>query len=131
MPLPNTRIFQLRSKNFNDFLSKCLIKNPSNRLSAADLLQHPFISEVTDNKPIRILYQEVKSEVQEIVEELSEDADLLHDPEHTEETMSENQPVSGVAVTPVAATSASLPSKLGQFLLPVVHSALDFVLCIM
>ena len=70
------------------------MKNPSGRLSAADLLQHSFIADVTDNKPLRILYQEVKSEVQEIVEELSEDADLLHDPEHTEETMSENRSIS-------------------------------------
>lgn len=32
--------------------------------------------------------QEMKSEVEEIVEELAEDADLLHDPEHMEETFS-------------------------------------------
>ena len=83
-----------RSSHFNDFLSKCLVKTPSGRLTSADLLQHPFIAEVTDNKPLRILYQEMKSEVQEIVEELSEDADLLHDPEHTEETMSESRSIS-------------------------------------
>jgi len=28
-----------RSADFNDFLSKCLLKDPSQRLAAADLLQ--------------------------------------------------------------------------------------------
>lgn len=71
------------------------MKDPSGRLSAAELLQHSFIAQISDSKPLRILYQELKSEVQEIVEELSEDADLLHDPEHTEETVSETQSISG------------------------------------
>ena len=93
----------LRSSDFNDFLSKCLVKDPSGRQSAAELLEHPFITQASDNKPLRILYQEVKSEVQEIVEELSEDADLLHDPEHTEETVSENQPVAEAALVPSTA----------------------------
>ncbi len=34
------------------------------------------------------ILQEMKSEVQETVEDLPEDADLLHDPEHVEETIS-------------------------------------------
>ena len=90
----------LRSRNFSDFLSKCLVKDPSGRQSAAELLEHSFITQVSDDKPLRILYQEVKSEVQEIVEELSEDADLLHDPEHTEETVSENQCAAGAVFVP-------------------------------
>lgn len=93
-------VYHLRSRDFNDFLSKCLVKDPSGRLSAAELLQHSFITQISDDKPLRILYQEVKSEVQEIVEELSEDADLLHDPEHTEETVSDNQCVSEAAFVP-------------------------------
>jgi len=31
------------SKDFNDFLVKCLTKNPEQRPSAQDLLQHPFV----------------------------------------------------------------------------------------
>ena len=84
-----------------------MVKSPSNRLSSSELLQHPFIAEVVDNKPLRILYQEVKSEVEETVEELSEDADLLHDPEHTEETMSENQSISKVAVDSLSGADAA------------------------
>lgn len=46
-----------RSKEFNNFLAKCLTKNPESRDSASELLQHPFLSSVTDHKPLRALYQ--------------------------------------------------------------------------
>jgi len=32
------------SKDFNDFISKCLTKNPEQRPTAADLLKHPYLS---------------------------------------------------------------------------------------
>ena len=89
------------------------MKDPSGRSSAADLLQHPFVSDVEDNKPLRILYQEVKSEVEEILEELSEDADLLHDPEHTEETMSESHSISETTLEPAGANEATPPTQNG------------------
>ncbi|GIY05629.1 hypothetical protein CEXT_140711 [Caerostris extrusa] len=37
------------SKQFNDFLSKCLVKDPQKRASAKDLLEHPFIASILDN----------------------------------------------------------------------------------
>ena len=46
-----------RSKNFNNFLAKCLTKNPDHRSSATELLQHPFVASVTDHRPLRALYQ--------------------------------------------------------------------------
>ena len=46
-----------RSKKFNNFLARCLTKNPESRASASELLQHPFLSSVTDHKPLRALYQ--------------------------------------------------------------------------
>lgn len=46
-----------RSKEFNNFLARCLTKNPESRDSASELLQHPFLSSVTDHKPLRALYQ--------------------------------------------------------------------------
>ena len=98
-----------RSSEFKEFLRKCLVKDPGGRLSAADLLVQPFISTVKDNKPLRVLYLEVKSEVEEIVEELSEDADVFRDPEHTEETMSESQSISETTLEP-ATTNDITPS---------------------
>ena len=53
----------------------------------------------------------MKSEVQEIVEELPEDADLLHDPEHMEETAS----LSSTA-TSLAESSALSPMQTGSSL---------------
>jgi len=46
-----------RSKSFTDLMNKCLVKDPSGRASAQDLLDHPFIADVTNHRPLRILYQ--------------------------------------------------------------------------
>lgn len=46
-----------RSKHFNNFLAKCLTKNPESRCSAPELLQHPFVASATDKRPLRALYQ--------------------------------------------------------------------------
>lgn len=56
----------------------CLKKDPSVRSSSADLLSHPFIEGVTDFRPLRVLYQERRAEVVEVVEDLPEDADIMH-----------------------------------------------------
>ncbi|XP_014290734.1 serine/threonine-protein kinase 10 isoform X1 [Halyomorpha halys] len=59
------------SKNFNDFIAKALVKDPTQRPTADDLLQLPFISEELDSKPIRDLLLEYKAEVveEEVVDE--------------------------------------------------------------
>ncbi|XP_015914711.1 serine/threonine-protein kinase 10 [Parasteatoda tepidariorum] len=58
------------SKQFNDFLTKCLIKDPQKRSSAKELLEHPFIASALDNRPLRELISEHKAEVfEEVTEE--------------------------------------------------------------
>ena len=42
-PPPSLRSPSKWSAEFRDFLSACLTKNPKNRGSAQDLLQHPFL----------------------------------------------------------------------------------------
>ncbi|XP_053309197.1 serine/threonine-protein kinase 4-like [Spea bombifrons] len=42
-PPPELRKPEHWSKEFNDFINQCLVKNPENRASATELLQHPFI----------------------------------------------------------------------------------------
>lgn len=37
------------SANFIDFITECLEKNPENRPAMAELMEHPFISEVPEN----------------------------------------------------------------------------------
>uniref|UniRef100_A0A8C2KHJ1 non-specific serine/threonine protein kinase n=1 Tax=Cyprinus carpio TaxID=7962 RepID=A0A8C2KHJ1_CYPCA len=72
------------SPEFSDFLRKALDKNVDNRWSALQLLQHPFVSNVMDNKPLRELIAEAKAEVFEEFEEGKEEE---------EEEEPESQPI--------------------------------------
>ncbi|TMS36128.1 hypothetical protein L596_003376 [Steinernema carpocapsae] len=55
---------------FNDFLTRCLVKNPSERCCATDLLTHPFLENNIDRKSVEQLLLEVNADVkEEIVEE--------------------------------------------------------------
>ncbi|MGH0132952.1 UNVERIFIED_CONTAM: hypothetical protein FKN15_051170 [Acipenser sinensis] len=70
------------SAEFKDFLRKALDKNLDNRWNANQLLQHPFVTSVVDNKPLRELIAEAKAEVTEEIEEgKEEDDDEEHDPQ--------------------------------------------------
>uniref|UniRef100_A0A7N6BFD0 non-specific serine/threonine protein kinase n=1 Tax=Anabas testudineus TaxID=64144 RepID=A0A7N6BFD0_ANATE len=51
-PPPTFRKPELWSDEFTDFVKKCLVKNPEQRATATQLLQHPFISQA---KPVSIL----------------------------------------------------------------------------
>ncbi|XP_062375054.1 STE20-like serine/threonine-protein kinase isoform X2 [Sardina pilchardus] len=61
------------SSQFKDFLRKCLDKNMDNRWTTTQLLQHPFVASVVDNKPVRELIAEAKAEVTEEIEEGKEE----------------------------------------------------------
>ncbi|XP_020298870.1 serine/threonine-protein kinase 10 isoform X2 [Pseudomyrmex gracilis] len=63
------------SKEFNDFIAKALIKDPTSRPTADDLLKHPFISRNLDSKPVRDLLLEYKADVveEELVDEEAEE----------------------------------------------------------
>ncbi|XP_063818041.1 STE20-like serine/threonine-protein kinase isoform X2 [Pseudophryne corroboree] len=71
------------SRDFNDFLRKCLEKNIEARWTTVQLLQHPFVSSVNSNKPVRELIAEAKAEVLEEVEVSKED----DEDEETESTL--------------------------------------------
>uniref|UniRef100_A0A673MGD4 non-specific serine/threonine protein kinase n=1 Tax=Sinocyclocheilus rhinocerous TaxID=307959 RepID=A0A673MGD4_9TELE len=72
------------SPEFSDFLRKALDKNVDNRWNTLQLLQHPFVSNVMDNKPLRELIAEAKAEVFEEFDEAKEEE---------EEEEPESQPV--------------------------------------
>ncbi|XP_063988427.1 serine/threonine-protein kinase 10 isoform X2 [Diachasmimorpha longicaudata] len=63
------------SKDFNDFIAKALIKDPTARPTADDLLKHPFINRTLDSKSIRDLLLEYKADVveEELVDEEAEE----------------------------------------------------------
>ncbi|XP_059140861.1 serine/threonine-protein kinase 10-like [Physella acuta] len=65
------------SSSFKDFVNKCLIKNPELRATAHELLEHPFIKDYTNKTAILDLIYEAKAEVVEVVEDLTEDEDIL------------------------------------------------------
>ncbi|KAM9344911.1 STE20-like serine/threonine-protein kinase [Symphorus nematophorus] len=61
------------SPEFNDFLRKALDKNVDNRWGSVQLLQHPFVANVTNSKPLRELIAEAKAEVTEEIEDSKEE----------------------------------------------------------
>lgn len=62
------------SKEFNEFLTKALVKDPQQRPNTEQLLSMPFISGNLDAKPIKDLLLEYKAEVveEEVVDEEAE-----------------------------------------------------------
>lgn len=88
------------SKEFSDFLAICLQKDPTKRPTADQLLEHPFINQATDVKPVRDLILEFKADIVEEVEEEGSD-------KGSEKGSEKNQPspVVSSAPSPVASTS--------------------------
>ncbi|XP_053873176.1 serine/threonine-protein kinase 10-like [Malaclemys terrapin pileata] len=70
---PTLRCPKRWSEEFKDFLRKSLERNPEIRWSASQLLQHPFVAEVTEKRPLRELIAEARAEVMEEVEEEEEE----------------------------------------------------------
>lgn len=85
------------SKEFNDFISKCLVKDPALRPTAPELLKHPFISKDLDSKPIRDLLLEYKAEV--VDEEVDEDGDDQRISRISEDEPSHESPFSDSTTT--------------------------------
>ncbi|OQV14105.1 STE20-like serine/threonine-protein kinase [Hypsibius exemplaris] len=56
------------STDFSDILRYALVKEPDNRPTAAEVLKHPFFSQVKSNVPIRALISEAKAEIIEVEE---------------------------------------------------------------
>lgn len=70
----------LWSKAFIDFIAKCLIKDPTQRPTATELLSHPFLKNESneDKKAILAVISEYKAEVfEEVVEVHDEDVSLF------------------------------------------------------
>uniref|UniRef100_A0A8B9PI79 non-specific serine/threonine protein kinase n=1 Tax=Apteryx owenii TaxID=8824 RepID=A0A8B9PI79_APTOW len=70
------------SEDFKDFLRKSLEKSPEARWSASQLLQHPFVADVCDKRPLRELVAEARADVLEEFEEEEEEQALPPRQEH-------------------------------------------------
>ncbi|XP_068130949.1 STE20-like serine/threonine-protein kinase [Hyperolius riggenbachi] len=62
---PNLKYRKLWSSDFNSFLIQCLQRNSRERSSTGELLEHPFVTGVCDNTPLRELVAEVLAEILE------------------------------------------------------------------
>ncbi|KAM5134921.1 serine/threonine-protein kinase 4-like [Mantella aurantiaca] len=88
-PPPTLRKPELWSKHFEDFINQCLVKNPEQRASATELLQHPFVKTTKGATILRHLITEAmdakikRSELQqrEVEPEEEENADEDDEPD--------------------------------------------------
>lgn len=66
------------SKEFNDFIAACLVKDPDDRPDARTLLSHPFVSGQQSPKHIIALLIEYQADVVEEDVELEDHVSALH-----------------------------------------------------
>lgn len=78
-PPPTFKDDERRSKEFLDFVSKCLVKNPEERATATQLLQHPFIESA---KSVSVL----NSMIQEALNIMEEESTREENEDETEES---------------------------------------------
>uniref|UniRef100_A0A8C2KNJ3 non-specific serine/threonine protein kinase n=1 Tax=Cyprinus carpio TaxID=7962 RepID=A0A8C2KNJ3_CYPCA len=98
------------SPEFSDFLRKALDKNVDNRWSALQLLQHPFVSNVMDNKPLRELIAEAKAEVFEEFEEGKEEEEE-EEPESQPEVSATEEPQEAHEDRPEVQEAPTMPES--------------------
>uniref|UniRef100_A0A7N6ARG3 non-specific serine/threonine protein kinase n=1 Tax=Anabas testudineus TaxID=64144 RepID=A0A7N6ARG3_ANATE len=113
-PPPTFRNPDLWSPAFQDFVSQCLVKNPENRATATQLLQHPFIKSAKPNSILRVLItdaMEIKMKRQE-VEQQDQDADA--DDNSDEDEVDQGTMVrAGTGDSGTVRAAGSLASSLG------------------
>ncbi|XP_054634651.1 STE20-like kinase b [Dunckerocampus dactyliophorus] len=115
------------SPEFSDFLKRCLDKNVDSRWSATQLMQHSFVSSVTDSKPLREIIAEAKAEVTEEIEEHKDE----EEEEETEANPGHKRAPSDVSVAssedekiPLSPTILESVPEKGEPRLPVGNHAL-------
>ncbi|VCW67510.1 unnamed protein product, partial [Gulo gulo] len=131
-PPPTFRKPELWSDDFTDFVKKCLVKNPEQRATATQLLQHPFIKNA---KPVSILrdliteameikakrHEEQQRELEEEEENSDEDELDSHTMVKTSSesvgTMKATSTMSEGAQTMIEHNSTMLESDLGTMVI--------------
>ncbi|XP_055855630.1 serine/threonine-protein kinase 10 isoform X2 [Episyrphus balteatus] len=115
------------SKDFNDFLSKSLVKDPLLRPSTDNLMAHPFINRNLDCKPIKDLLLEYKAEVveEEVVdEEAEEPRNSAHPLDLDDDSSSQqSQEIDKLPGTPTSVSQTSRDSKESSPAIPTTPTA--------
>ncbi|VDN58601.1 unnamed protein product [Dracunculus medinensis] len=68
-PPPSLKVPSDWSDDFNDFVSQCLIKNPDDRKSAKELMEHPFNTNAASSSLLQRMIEEAKVMQQESAKE--------------------------------------------------------------
>uniref|UniRef100_A0A8C4XBT2 Serine/threonine-protein kinase 3 n=1 Tax=Erpetoichthys calabaricus TaxID=27687 RepID=A0A8C4XBT2_ERPCA len=132
-PPPTFRKPELWSDEFTDFVKKCLVKNPEQRATATQLLQHPFIKNA---KPVSILrdlitdamdikakrHQEQQRELEEEDENSDEEVEvdahtMVKTRSESSGTMRASGTMSDGAQTMIEHNSTMLESDLGTMVI--------------
>ncbi|XP_078508043.1 serine/threonine-protein kinase 4 [Lissotriton helveticus] len=90
-PPPTFRKPELWSPDFKDFVTQCLVKNPEQRATATQLLQHPFVKNA---KGVAIL----KDLINEAMEVKLKRVEEKHEVDQDEENSEEDETDSGTMV---------------------------------
>lgn len=101
------------SNLFSNFISRCLVKDPELRPTAAELLEHPFIKDFTNNKCILNLLSEAKAEVEEIVQDIDEEEEIkqMKSPAKTKEEKPASPVIPSAPMIPISTEKQEELSK--------------------
>ena len=69
------------SESFRDFLGRCLVQDPEERASAAELAQHPWVLHAPDSDWFSSWLEQAAEDAAEWEEQEDSSPHLLHDPE--------------------------------------------------
>uniref|UniRef100_A0A1A8G4Q4 non-specific serine/threonine protein kinase n=1 Tax=Nothobranchius korthausae TaxID=1143690 RepID=A0A1A8G4Q4_9TELE len=114
-PPPTFRSPDLWSANFQDFVSQCLVKNPENRATATQLLQHPFIKSAKPNSILRALIQdaiEIKLKLQEEAEQREQDEEENSDEDEVDQGTMVRAPSESGTIRAVGSLAGSLSGTM-------------------
>ncbi|XP_041362169.1 serine/threonine-protein kinase 3-like isoform X2 [Gigantopelta aegis] len=112
-PPPSFRNPDKWSPKFIDFVSKCLVKNPENRVTAAELLEHEFIKQSENCAVLQKMIVEAK-EIQDAQAMVSLNGDDSGDEDEADGTMVKktDDPDSGT-MKPLSDTDTLVSSESG------------------
>lgn len=100
------------SNDFHDFLAKCLQKNPSDRPTAKELLEHPFIKRGTKNR--HVLKKMVDEAMPFLIKSRAEKAKKKPDPDESDDEERNSAFTPGTTIT-INKSTGSVTMSSGSY----------------
>eukprot|EP00050_Salpingoeca_kvevrii_P017575 m.66347 g.66347 ORF g.66347 m.66347 type:complete len:705 (+) comp7619_c0_seq1:408-2522(+) len=101
------------SPEFNDFLAKCLVKDPASRATAEELAAHPFVTDAVAKSlaPVKDLVKLSEADVIEVLEDLDDgdanDESTIQEDESSQDESSRKQSTTSALEVPTEASSSN------------------------